>query len=235
MTLNTGLKQATWANPARRCDGYQFTGQRVGRLRIDSTAHSALFRAAGGWFDCLADTHEETMIPQVQSRVGKNGRCFMACLASILEIPESAVPDFPKDDAGFDRATQQFLAGYGLRYDQVPIASNPAPIGYHTIEGISPRGGMHATVGYNGKMVWDPHPQDGTGRGLRKPMFYGILTQRGAKDALPPKPGEKITLPNGKRTTVTKVLKATNLFGEPEYHVSTTTGEVLPVPIKENE
>ena len=38
------------------------------------------------------------------------------------------------------------------------------PLGYHLICGPSPRGGgmSHATVGRNGEIVHDPHP-DGTG------------------------------------------------------------------------
>lgn len=119
------------------------------------------------------------MIPQVQSRVGKNGRCMNACLASILEVPERSVPDF-QDDQYQD--VNKWLRPRGLRYSQIPIGDTP-PAGWHTTEGISPRGGMHAIVGLDGEPVWDPHPQDGTGRGLVKPIRYGLLTAV-ARDAL---------------------------------------------------
>lgn len=111
------------------------------------------------------------MIPQTQSRVGSNGRCFNACLASILELKERQVPDFP--DKGFRQAVDDFLAPFGLVYRRT--SKSVAPFGYHTIEGISPRGGLHAVVGKDGKVVHDPHPQDGTGRGLVTVEYYGVL------------------------------------------------------------
>ena len=118
------------------------------------------------------------MIGVRQTRTGSVGNCFAACLASILEtrLPEFGLPENPDYDANVDR----FLAKRGLRYSQVPIDEN-APVGWHTIEGISPRGGMHAIVGFNGKPKWDPHPMDGTKHGLVKPMRYGLLTPT-AKD-----------------------------------------------------
>ena len=45
-------------------------------------------------------------------------------------------------------------------------------------------------------------------------------------------PGDLIKLPNGKITEVTKCLLGENLFHEPEYHVSTKTGEYVVVPVK---
>lgn len=117
------------------------------------------------------------MTPQYQSRVGKNGRCMNACLASIFDIPEKLVPDFGKTDSEWYRGLTHWLGKRGFTYTRVPY-DQPPPLGYHTIEGISPRGGMHATVGKDGKMIWDPHPQDGTGRGLKKPMFWGVLARR---------------------------------------------------------
>jgi len=46
------------------------------------------------------------------------------------------------------------------------------------IEGKSPRGGLHAVVGRNGKIVHDPHPQDGTGRGLVRIDNFGLICAR---------------------------------------------------------
>ena len=114
------------------------------------------------------------MIPRVQSRIGKRGRCLNACIASILEIPEASVPDFPASDdyiADIDR----FLAPFGVVYKQRPI-TEPPPKGHHMIEGISPRGGMHAVVGKDGKFVHDPHPGwYDPRRGLVKPLRWGVL------------------------------------------------------------
>jgi hypothetical protein len=45
-------------------------------------------------------------------------------------------------------------------------------------------------------------------------------------------PGDLIKLPNGKITEVTKCLLGEDLFHEPEYHVSTKTGECVMVPVK---
>jgi hypothetical protein len=182
------------------------------------------------------------VIPQTQSRVGKRGRCFNACLASILELPETEVPDFDVPRPGergidYDGNIERWLAKRGLRYRRVP--TTVTPVGYHTIEGKSPRGGQHAIVGFNGKPVHDPHPQDGTGRGLVSVSHYGVLLpidRAHAKDAVVtrlPKAGEPIKLPNGKRATVKKVTAAIDLFGDKEYHVLTTTGEVVPVTLKE--
>jgi hypothetical protein len=116
--------------------------------------------------------------------VGAEGRCFEAALASILEIPESDVPDFGKDEAQFLRDTEAFLGKFGLYYVQVlptmPGIEEAFATGtvYHTIEGKSPRGGLHACVGRNGKIVHDPHPSDGTGRGLVRVDCYGLLCKR---------------------------------------------------------
>jgi hypothetical protein len=117
----------------------------------------------------------------VQTRIGDVGNCFAACLASILEEP---LPEFGLTrDHDYDANVDAWLAERGLRYKQVP-AGDVMPTGWHTIEGISPRGGMHATVGLNGKMMWDPHPQDGTGRGLKTVERYGLLMPTSARGAV---------------------------------------------------
>jgi DNA-directed RNA polymerase subunit RPC12/RpoP len=80
----------------------------------------------------------------------------------------------------------KFLAQYGLHYEEFPITDDNAPVGYHFILGISPRGGEHAIVGKDGRPVWDSHPaSDGTGQGLVKPEKYGVLipVKSKAKDA----------------------------------------------------
>jgi hypothetical protein len=94
----------------------------------------------------------------------------------VLEIPETAVPDFP--EANCDRGVDEFLAPRGLRYEEYPI-TDPAPSGYHFILGTSPRGSQHCVVGLNGKLAHDPHPQDGTGRGLVEPKSWGVLEPMG--------------------------------------------------------
>jgi hypothetical protein len=115
--------------------------------------------------------------PLTQTQVGDNGNCFATCLASILDMTTEQVPDFrpgTATDEEFFAAAAEFLADHGLSYRRTPV-DGAKPSGYSTIEGISPRGGMHACVAYDGRMIHDPHPYDGTGRGLVEPRFYGLL------------------------------------------------------------
>ena len=113
------------------------------------------------------------MIPRVQSRIGKNGTCFRTCIASILNLREEQVPDFK--EANLDPGVDKFLRKYGLSYKEIPAEDDNAPLGLHLALGTSPRGGMHAVVCKDGKLLHDPHPQDGTGRGLVKVERYGLL------------------------------------------------------------
>jgi hypothetical protein len=110
------------------------------------------------------------MIPQTQSRTGEYGRCFPACIASLLDLKEWEVPDLDNTDYG---QVDDFLGPYGYYYRE--IAPGVPPVGYHVIIGTSPRGGSHAVVGLDGELIFDPHPQDGTGKGLKKVTAYGIL------------------------------------------------------------
>ena len=126
----------------------------------------------------------------VQSRTGNNGTCFRACLATLLGLKESQVPDFP--DANLDPYVNKWLQGRGLRYEEIPADRALPPTGEHLALGISPRGGDHAVVYRNGKLAWDPHPQDGTGRGLVEIKRWGLLMPV-AKDSVslyPDKDGE---------------------------------------------
>ena len=109
------------------------------------------------------------MRPVYQSRTGEDGRCMSACVASILELPEAAVPDFLDGDQA--KLVNQFTHKHGLHYRRVPLSQPPD--GWHTVEGISPRGGMHAIIGRDGRHAFDPHYPDGTGNGIVEPMYYG--------------------------------------------------------------
>ena len=113
------------------------------------------------------------MIPQIQSRVGDRGRCFPACIASILEMKEWEVPDLSNVDVA---QVDRYLTQHGLYYREV--STEVPPLGYHIILGISPRGGYHAVVGRDGEFVFDPHPRDGTGRGLVEVTGYGLLIKK---------------------------------------------------------
>jgi predicted Zn-ribbon and HTH transcriptional regulator len=88
----------------------------------------------------------------------------------MLNLREAQVPDFP--EANLDPGVNKFLRQYGLRYEEV----GDEPVGFYFMLGLSPRGGQHAVIGENGKCIFDPHPMDGTGRGLKRVARYGVLT-----------------------------------------------------------
>lgn len=122
------------------------------------------------------------MKPVMQTVIGTSGNCMSACLASILELPLEAVPNFCEvgdDDAAWWNACRAFLRKYGLGIITLTF-EDPAQWvtlgldGYHIVAGPSPRleGMHHATVWYNGQMVHDPHP-DGTG--IVKPETLDML------------------------------------------------------------
>ena len=116
------------------------------------------------------------MKPVTQSRVGNSGTCFRAALASIFNLPESAVPDFFGTEDEYWSQVQDWLAERGLKYCRVPATEANRPKGWSTVEGISPRGGLHACVGYAGKIIHDPHPKElNDGQGLRQVKWYGLL------------------------------------------------------------
>jgi hypothetical protein len=107
---------------------------------------------------------------------GVFGDCFRASLASLLELPASAVPHFMEDgdpDNRFPFRVNNYLYSLGHCLLTIPAkdwdmpqwcdASGVAHI-YHIISGPSPRfpGLFHSVVGLNGAVVWDPHP-DHTG------------------------------------------------------------------------
>ena len=125
------------------------------------------------------------MIPVAQTRTGANGNCWPACIASILEIPLAEIPEFSLEPGQWLLDVQEWLATLGLYYVQVSPAdpmvraafAQPGHL-YHVIEGLSPRGGQHAVVGDRGRMVWDPHPADGSKHGLVNVACFGLLCQR---------------------------------------------------------
>jgi len=114
------------------------------------------------------------VILQTQSRTGETGTCFRTCIASLLDLKESQVPDWP--EANQDPGVDKWLAKRGLKYEEVPVSNHGVrPAGYYFALGLSPRGGQHAVIMKDGKLVMDPHPQDGTGRGLVKVESWGVL------------------------------------------------------------
>ncbi len=106
------------------------------------------------------------MIPTTQVKFGPiAGDCYRATLASIFEEPLSNFPS----ELGWARvhgsgAFNAWLAKKGFAMqtyswpDGVP-AQWPGPKGaWHLLGGQSPREGLHATVGLDGNLIFDPHP-----------------------------------------------------------------------------
>jgi hypothetical protein len=123
--------------------------------------------------------------PVTQSRAGKDGTCFRSCIASCFGLDEEDVPDWPRTN--LDHGVTPWLqANYGLRYVERPYNPANPPEGLHILCGTSPRGGQHAVVGKDGLFLWDPHPQDGTGRWLVDVSHYGeFLPAKSGLEKLP--------------------------------------------------
>ncbi len=92
------------------------------------------------------------------------GNCFQACVASILELPLEAVPNFNEYEHMWFPEFCEWAQLRGLNpvicdvrdKDEWPSLCGKA--GYYIASGPGPRGIFHAVV-YNGpEMVHDPHP-----------------------------------------------------------------------------
>ena len=108
---------------------------------------------------------------------GKAGNCVQACVASLLELPLSAVPHFfePLGET-FHEATDQAVADcwrgffgffdrFGLHATWVAAKANSAHGFPHIVGGPGPRGVEHCVIRDGFEIVHDPHP---SGDGLLK-------------------------------------------------------------------
>lgn len=100
-------------------------------------------------------------VPEPEQR----GNCWSAALASLLELPLAAVPNFVEIDVlggpNWWWLTHKYLGllGYELRHASV---RNP-PSGYYLLSGLSARANedcifYHVVIARDGKIVHDPHP-----------------------------------------------------------------------------
>jgi len=105
------------------------------------------------------------MIKVFQDKFGKDGNCFSACLASILELNLAEVPNFQEPNGAwygkYQRWAQKKDLGlvcikglYGMEDHYIPKV-------YCIVSGKSQRGFDHATVYFGKEMVHDPHPEGG--------------------------------------------------------------------------
>jgi hypothetical protein len=126
------------------------------------------------------------MTPVMQTVTGRGGNCFAACLASILELPITAVPNFfdlaPDEPGPWWKAVRDWLRprGFGiitLSFEDAKSWDELCLDGYHIVSGKSPRleGAHHSTVWHRGRMVHDPHPdQSGIPAPVTLEMLYPL-------------------------------------------------------------
>lgn len=103
------------------------------------------------------------MIKIYQTKFGKEGNCFPACLASILEIPIEGIPNFQSENGEWYFNYKKWFRRRGL--DLLALNGNSWPkdmIGYcpqvyAIVSGKTPRGLDHATVYLGGNLVHDPY------------------------------------------------------------------------------
>lgn len=109
------------------------------------------------------------MKPVMQTVTGRGGNCFAACLASILELPITDVPNFfdlaPDEPGPWWKVVRDWLRPHGfgiitIAFEKAESWDELCLDGYHIVSGKSPRmeGAHHSTVWYRGRMVHDPHP-----------------------------------------------------------------------------
>ncbi len=126
------------------------------------------------------------MKPVQQTRLGKEGNCFAACLASILELPLEAIPDLmdSRCNTWLEKYNDWLLDSFRLYlWNLAPASDLPSGVvcmathmcqqpAFHLIGGKSERGRMHSVVGFQGKLVFDPHPDN---VGLARIVDYGFF------------------------------------------------------------
>jgi hypothetical protein len=124
------------------------------------------------------------MKPVFQTVFGKEqGNCFAACLASILEMVVSVVPNFPllHGDMEWIYRCNQWLWPKGLGL--LAVAPPPEHIdsfltmmaesgAYFIVSGESGLGCEHAVIYKDGKLVHDPMPG---GDGIKEVRCYFVL------------------------------------------------------------
>lgn len=119
----------------------------------------------------------------MQTVTGRGGNCMSACLASILELPIAAVPNFfdlaPDEPGPWWKAVRDWLRPHGfgiitLAFEDAKLWDELSLDGFHIVSGPSPRleGAHHSTVWHSGRMVHDPHPDQ---TGIPSPLTLELL------------------------------------------------------------
>ncbi len=110
------------------------------------------------------------MTPVKQTRLGKNGNCFEASIACLLNLKLEEVPDLLAYEHGpwMEKLNNWLAKEYKLTYMEVHIPIKEADDFFsdkdffHIICGNTTRSThiKHAVIGRKGKMVHDPHPSN---------------------------------------------------------------------------
>lgn len=105
---------------------------------------------------------------------GDIGNCLQACIASILELDIHDVPHFAahKGSDWFDRLNDWLLKRGLWALVITGWDGDFIPFGYSIVCGTSRRGIRHSCVAYDGKVEFDPHPDD---TGLSEIDSYYLL------------------------------------------------------------
>ena len=118
------------------------------------------------------------MIPVYQDKFGEEGNCLASCIASIFNLAPNAVPNFVTMGRDWFGNMWTFVRElgyeivpyyvYGVDQDDKPTCEpldfNDLPehlegmFPYYIVAGPAARGFSHATVGWKGKFLHDPHP-----------------------------------------------------------------------------
>ena len=92
----------------------------------------------------------------------KLGDCGRACIASILELPITSVPNFSESEEKWWKAYDEFAEKHGFIILEFQADEWNVPKFYHIKIGKSPRGEYnHAVVGFGDEVVHDPFPDGG--------------------------------------------------------------------------
>lgn len=100
----------------------------------------------------------DRITPVIQSISNNtNGNCVSACVATLLSVPMSVVPNF-RDLRHGSALALTWLRRQGLWLR--PYDVGETPMGYVIANVVSQKfpGSLHATVAHDGVVVWDPSP-----------------------------------------------------------------------------
>ena len=152
------------------------SGPAVGILHLPCGArakHGKMVRLHAASKTAFVNLRNVRMIPTTQTILhdpenGINGNCLSAVLASLLHVDIADVPVFC-NEVSWVKDLNAWLRQFGLAYVQCQSFQEQCEASgiegcYCEVFGDSPRrpGTLHATVGIDGVMVFDPHP-DRTG------------------------------------------------------------------------